>query len=210
MKIISAIIFFIIANSSCTTNNEKESFAKDNKTIIHDTIYINNNNKSDWQDGFGLSHDPNVDSIWHKPVSYYINDEECSKIGYEFYYGYFRPTDNGATHELLKLVTTDNDKLRPFYRWCLNKTISVADGALWELLGTPSRSYAEKFPEEFFSYMDSDSTKEKYKMWVDAISYSGLEEYGAKNSNSLNKKHIEERMIKNLTVKSENNTTRIK
>ncbi len=202
MKIFFILLFIIIANFSCKINQEKVSDAKVNKKIIHDTIYINNNIKSDWQDGFGLTHDPNIDSIWHKPVSYYIDDEECSRIGYEFYYGYFRPTDDGATHELLKLVTTDNDKLRPFYRWCLNKTISVADGALWELLGTPSREYAEKFPKEFFNYMDTDTTNEKYKMWIEAISYSGLEEYGKADSKALNKKHIVERMSKNLKQKS--------
>jgi hypothetical protein len=210
MKIFFAISFLIIVNSSCTTNHEKESFAKDKQAIIHDTIYLNNNNTKDWQEGFGLTHDPNIDSIWYKPVSFYINDENCSGLAFDFYQGYFRPSDNGATQELLKLAKSDNGKLRPFYRWCLNKTLVVSDGALGELVGTPSREYAEKFPEEFFSYMDIDSTKEKYKMWVDAIAYSGLEEYDNKNSSSQNKKYIEERMIKNLKVKSEIYIKRIK
>jgi hypothetical protein len=210
MKIFFILLFLNIANFSCTTNNKKESFTKEKPIIIHDTIYLNDNKTKDWQKGFGLTNDPNIDSIWYKPVSFYLNDENCSGLAFDFYYGYFRPGDNGATQELLKLSNTNNEKLRPFYRWCLNKTLIVSDGALGELVGIPAREYAEKFPDEFFNYLDIDTTFEKYKMWTAAISYSGLEEYGAKNSSSLNKKHIEERMIKSLKVKSEKNITRIK
>ena len=74
---------------------------------------------------------------------------------------------------MLSLVTTNDNNLRPFYRWCLNKTIQIEDGALAEYTGIPARQYAEKFPKEFFEYMDYDTTKEKYGDWVGSISYSG-------------------------------------
>ena len=171
-------IAFLIVFVSCNSNRvDKSSSANANKidTIVkHDTIYIGRDNDSDWQKGFKLTHEPNKDTIWGKPVSYYLNDKECVGIAYEFYYGYFRPSDNRATDELLKYAVTDNNKLRPFYRWCLNKTIQISDGALAEHVGVPARRYAEKFPKEFFEYMDFDITDEKYKNWVSAISYSGF------------------------------------
>ena len=140
--------------------------------LKHDTIYLNNQNN--WQDGFGLTHDPEADSIWFKPVKFYIDNPKCSPIAIDFYQGQFRPTDNNTTAALLILVTTDDNNLRPFYRWCLNKTIQIQDGALAEYTGVPARQYAEKFPKEFFQYMDIDTTFEKYKDWVGAIAYSGF------------------------------------
>lgn len=41
------------------------------------------------------------------------------------------------------------------------------------MTGLPARQYAEKFPKEFFQYMDIDTASEKYKDWVGAIIYSG-------------------------------------
>ena len=162
---------------SCKSNQNNRSFKNANKadTIIkHDTVFINNDNNSDWQKGFNLTHEPDKDTVWGKPVSYYINDKDIAGIAYEFYYGYFRPSDNGSTDELLKYATTDNNKLRPYYRWCLNKTINISDGALAEHVGIPARRYVEKFPKEFFEYIDFDTAKVKYKDWAEAISYSGF------------------------------------
>jgi hypothetical protein len=140
--------------------------------------------ESDWQNGFALSHDPDVDSIWFKPVRFYLSDKECSKLAIDFYYGRRRPGDNEVTDELLELATTDDNKLRPFYRWCLNKTIFIQDGALAEHTGVPARMYAEKFPKELFEYLDIDSSGEKYSDWVSAINYSGYysdEDYSKPN-----------------------------
>jgi hypothetical protein len=177
MKTLISIIF-ITTFASCNSNRaDKNASVNANKVdtfIKHDTIYISQSNNSDWQKSFNLSHDPDKDTIWGKPVSYYLNDKECATIAYEFYYGYFRPSDDGATDELLKYAVTDNNKLRPFYRWCLNKTIQISDGALAEHVGVPARRYAEQFPKEFFEYMDCDTTNGKYKDWVSAISYSGF------------------------------------
>lgn len=141
--------------------------------MVHDTVYISNTD-NDWQWDFGLTHDPALDSIWFKPVKFYIDNPKCSPIAIDFYRGQFRPTDNETTAALLKLVTTDDNNLRPFYRWCLSKTIQIEDGALGEYTGVPARQYAEKFPEEFFSYVDHDTTKGKYRDWVSSISYSGF------------------------------------
>lgn len=91
----------------------------------------------------------------------------------DFYYGAFRPSDNYTTSHLLGLATTDDTTLRPFYRWILNKTIVIQDGALAEHTGMPARLYAEKFPKEFFEYMDSDTSGQKYTDWTASINYSG-------------------------------------
>lgn len=166
------IIFLL---SKCTERQikptlEGKSFKQDS-SVKYDTVYINDQN--DWQAGFGLTHDPKIDSVWGKPVEYYIDNPECSPIAIDFYQGEFRPTDNRITATLLGLVSTNDKNLRPFYRWCLNKTIQIQDGALGEYTGEPARRYAEKFPNEFFEYMDYDTTREKYSDWVNSILYSG-------------------------------------
>lgn len=165
---------FIFYLSACTNRQSSKTTDAPNKvdTIIsYDTVYINNH--KDWQDSFGLTHEPEIDSIWGKPVKFYIDNPKCSGIAIDFYWGQFRPTDNNTTATLLELVTTDDNNLRPFYRWCLHKTIQIQDGALAEYTGIPARMYAEKFPMEFFNYLDSDTTKGKYNDWTSSISYSG-------------------------------------
>lgn len=172
--LISIVIFFCF-----TACSDRQSSSADNSkiqskdTVVkHDTIFYNPD--SNWQKGFGLTNDPDTDSIWGNPVKFYISNPKCSPIAIDFYQGQFRPTDNYTTEALLSLVTTNDDNLRPFYRWCLNKTIQIQDGALAEYTGIPARKYAEKFTKEFFGYMDIDTTKEKYNDWVGAISYSGF------------------------------------
>jgi hypothetical protein len=169
-----SITTFTYCNSNRVDKSSSKNTNRIDTVVKHDTIYPNNDNNSDWQKDFDLTHDPDKDTVWGKPVSYYLKDRECVGIAYEFYYGYFRPSDNGATDELLKYAATDNNKLRPFYRWCLNKTIQISDGALAEHVGIPARRYAEKFPKEFFEYMDYDTSGGKYKDWISAISYSGF------------------------------------
>ena len=184
---------FLIPLLSCHQTNQKMAIAKVDTVYKHDTVYLSETEK-DWQANFGLTHDPAKDSIAGKPVSYYLDDKECPQIAYEFYYGYFRPSDDGATDELLKYAVTDNNKLRPFLRWCLDRTINISDGALAEQVGQPARRYAEKFPEEFFIYMDSDTTNQRYKNWVEAISYSGFYE----REDWTNDKKIRTRMINSM------------
>ena len=121
-----------------------------------------------WQDNSKITHNLDQDTVWKKPVRYYIEDKNCSPLAKDFYYGKYKPTDEPKTEELLNLILTDNDKLRPFYRWILNKTILGQDGALAEYTGLPARKYAEKYPEEFFEYMDFDKSGEKTLYWADA------------------------------------------
>jgi hypothetical protein len=140
--------------------------------VTHDTVVTTG---TDWQAGLHLTHNPIEDTIAGKPVAYYLNDPQCSPIAKDFYYGGdFRPSDNYTTAALLDLSTTHNDKLRPFYRWCLAKSIEVEDGALGEVVGEPARRYATQYPKEFLSYVAKDSTERLYDDWVDAIAYSGL------------------------------------
>jgi hypothetical protein len=202
---ISVLFLLIAALSGCTNNNPSSKEA--DKLIIHDTVFITTGYDDDRQKGFGLTHDPKLDSIWNKPEDFYLNDKECSGLAVDFYYGYLRPSDNGTTVELLKLATTDNQKLRPFYRWCLNKTIEISDGALGELIGKPARQYAEKFPEEFFEYLDIDSTGTKYLTWTNAIYYSG---YYDDEDSLLMKKRIISTMLRNSKIKDKKLVLRIK
>ena len=163
-------IYFISCNYGKNINPVAQNKPVD--TIVkHDTVFVE---RTDWQEGFGLTHEPEKDSIWGKPVQFYITQKNCSPIAIDFYFGDFRPADNRTTVALLALAATDDDVLRPFYRWCLNKTIQIQDGALADHTGVPARRYAEKFPKEFFEYMDIDTTNEKYKEWVEAINYSGF------------------------------------
>jgi hypothetical protein len=171
LLIFTLLLFIACSDKEAKTKNLSKTTSVDT-VIKHDTLYINND--PDWQQGFGLTHEPEKDSVWGKPVKFYIDNKNCSPIAIDFYLGEFRPTDNNTTAALLSLVTTDDNSLRPFYRWCLNKTIQIQDGALAEYTGVPARQYAEKFPKEFFEYMDTDTTKEKYSDWVSSISYSGF------------------------------------
>lgn len=169
-------ILSLICLTSCSDRHDNNAAIQNSlhadTTVKHDTIFVNYEN--DWQQGFGLTHDPEVDSIWFKPVKFYVDNPKCSPIAIDFYLGQFRPTDNNTTSALLKLATTEDNNLRPFYRWCLNKTIEIQDGALAEYTGVPARLYAEKYPKEFFQYMDFDTSLGKYKDWVGSIAYSGF------------------------------------
>ena len=153
-------IIFIFCLAACNQAGKTGNTPKADTIVRHDTININNENN--WQQGFGLTHDPAIDSVWGKPVKFYISNAACSPVAIDFYQGQFRPTDNNTTEALLKLTTTDDKSLRPFYRWCLDKTIQIQDGALAEYTGIPARAYAEKFPDEFFAYLDTDTTRGKY------------------------------------------------
>ena len=177
---------------------------------MHDTIYVDNNTNVEWQKDFNLTHDPKKDSIWGKPVSYYIEDENCNAMTFDFYYGYIRPSDNGTTIEILKLACTDNNKLRPFYRWCLTKTIEVSDGALGELIGVPARQYAEKFPNEFFEYMDFEKNNDKYRLWTESIQYSGYFDRPDYDNRKKQREELIIRMTNNLKVRNDKNIERVK
>jgi hypothetical protein len=182
-KILSVSIFMkqflssisILLLVGCNSNQKNTTVTEKPRTdtiIKHDTVYINN--EQHWQEGLSLANDPEMDSVSGKPVKYYISNPECSPLAIDFYEGQLRPTDNRTTVALLSLATTDDATLRPFYRWCLNSTIQIADGALWEMTGLPARQYAEKFPKEFFEYMDRDTANSTYSNWTTQISYSGF------------------------------------
>lgn len=205
MKIIICplVILFNSILFSCNSNNNHstDQLQRIDTVYIHDTVFIDKENNEvqywlgpDWQDNFGLTHNPKKDSIWGKPVSYYLEQEECSAMAFDFYHGYLRPTDNGSTSELLKLAYSDNDKLRPFYRWILNMTIEIQDGALGEYTGVPARRYATTYPIEFFEYMDIDPSGQKYRNWFNSILYSGFFDMDDYN----NPKSIRPRLIKTM------------
>jgi hypothetical protein len=171
--LIVLLLLFLFSCNSSTEFKPPASITVRDTIIVHDTVFTDNPSDN-WQQNFDLTHQPDEDSVWFKPVSYYLNNPDCSGLASDFYYGSLRPRDDGTTDELLKLATVNDNRLRPFYRWCLNLTIIIQDGGLAEHTGFPARKYAEKFPEEFFHYMDADSTKARYEDWVSAISYSGF------------------------------------
>lgn len=211
IKLIVNLILICIVTSCCNQAGKKKPSkvpTKCDTVYVYDTVYIHDDKSDEWQEDFGLTHVPDIDSIWGKPVSYYLNDEKCNPIAFEFYYGYFQPSDDGATAVLLDLSDTDNKKLRPFYRWCLDKTIQVSDGALGELIGVPARQYAEKFPDEFFEFMDKE--KDRYEDWVSAIQYSGFFDLPDYENNEKQRKNLVTRMTKNLKVRNQTNIERIK
>ena len=159
----------------------EKPYSKPKRFVFKDTILVRDTvimypPEKDWQQMLNLSHDPDVDTVAGKPVNYYLKDSSCSGLASDFYYGFLKPSDNGTTDELLKLACSPNSKLRPLYRWCLEVTISISDGALAEHVGDPARKYAELYPEEFFGYMDNDTSGRRYDDWVEAINYSGIYE----------------------------------
>lgn len=173
LRFLLLLVAILMVFAGCRqTSGPAVVIRKCDTVFIHDTTFYTRE-PDDWQRGFGLTHEPDKDSVWYKPVSFYLNDKACSGLAQDFYYGFLRPSDNGTTAELLDLACTDNAKLRPFYRWCLTMTNRISDAALSEMTGRPSRRYTEKFPEEFFAYMESDTTGDRYKVWVGEILYSG-------------------------------------
>lgn len=194
---IQILIIVLTLLTSCSQNENKHStnIKQEPKTpSMPLRTYPDSSGAKNWQQGFGLTHNPKLDTIWYKPVEYYLSDKECSSLAKDFYYGKLRPSDDSLTKELLKLSATKNSKLRPFYRWCLNKTILIQDGALAEYTGQPARLYSETFPKEFFEYMNIDTSGQKYIKWTGSIAYSGYYE----NEDYKNKKVITEKIIQKM------------
>ena len=163
----------------------------------------------DWQENFELTHDIDKDSIWNKPVRFYVKNPKCDKTTIAFYFGKFRPSDNEETAKLLQLVVSDDINLRPFYRWILNKTIQIQDGALGEYTGSPARRYAEKFPNEFFEYMDIDPSGDKYSKWYNSILYSGFYHGEDFNKPEIVRQNLAKTMQSNCKNCNENMYSRI-
>lgn len=152
-------LFLLLFVFSCQKNIETK--IKVEKPIKN--IFVENK-IDDWQEGFELTHNIDKDSIWNKPVRFYLENKDCNQTAKDFYFGKYRPYDEPKTADLLSLVNTEDKYLRPFYRWILNKTILIQDGALGEYTGVPARRYAEIYPKEFFEYMDYDKSGEKLSL----------------------------------------------
>ena len=171
MRFLSLLaMFFCMA---CEDNKQAvEQASVDTKNLtLTDTV---NGTKNIWIDPLNGNIYPLPDSIAGEPVSFYLGNPKIISLAKDFYTGNFRPTDDDSTTRLLSQVVTDDSTIRPFYRWCLDFTISISDGALGEYPGSPSLKYAIKFPNEFFGFMDEDKSGERYKRWTEIIAYSGL------------------------------------
>jgi hypothetical protein len=170
---IIAISFFIVA---CNDNSQ----LKQQVSIDSSQVNLNDTTKNVWVGKLNQRRYPLPDSIGGKPVSFYLDNPKVASIAKLFYQSQFRPIDNDSTTQLLSYVTTDDSTIRPFYRWCLDFTIQISDGALAEYPGEPALKYATKFPKEFFVYMDKDKSGQRYKQWTEIIAYSGLDNYEEK------------------------------
>jgi hypothetical protein len=201
-------LVFIVA---CNDNKKAaiQIFADSSKTVAHiladDTT--NRESKAVWIDRLNGQKYSLPDSINRKPVSFYINNPKVASIAKALYKGQFRPTDNDSTTQLLSYVTTEDSTIRPFYRWCLDFTIVISDGALGEYPGSPALKYATKFPKEFFDYMDKDIFGKRYKQWVEIIAYSGLSDYTKKASDI--EKEVINKMYANCPYCNGNTKNRI-
>lgn len=196
---------------SCSKKTESVTKDSEGKILVYPekvTSDKQKNSNNNYQIGFNLTHNIEIDSVDGKPVKFYIENKKCDSLAKAFYYGKFRPTDDSLTTKLLELSYTNDKNLRPFYRWILDKTIEIADGALAELPGVPARKYAEKFPEELFNFLDSDSSKTRYSNWTDIISYSGFYETDDYEKPKLIRKKMEAEMIKNSSTKLQNRITK--
>jgi len=196
---------------SCTKKTDSDIKIFESKTLDStpkNSVEQKNSASDDFQIGFHLTHNIEVDSIEGKPVKFYIENKNCDSLAIAFYYGKYRPSDDSLTANLLDLSSTNDKNLRPFYRWILDKTIEISDGALAEYPGVPARKYAEKFPEELFNFLDSDTSKTRYSNWTDIISYSGFYETDDYKKPKLIRKKMEAEMIKNSSVKLQNRITK--
>jgi hypothetical protein len=189
---------------SCSKKTDSDIKTLEGKTFDSTTRKSNAQKtftSNNYQEGFHLTHNIDVDSIDGKPVKFYIENKNCDSLAIAFYFGKYHPTDDNLTANLLNLSSTNDQKLRPFYRWILDKTIEISDGALGEYPGVPARKYAEKFPEELFNFLDSDTSKIRYSNWTDIISYSGFYENDDYKKPKLIRKKMEAEMIKNSSSK---------
>jgi len=211
-------LVFLIFILSCKNNNHsKDDNIIPTETIESKPIKIINPKKetivyesnTDWQENFGLTHNIDRDTIWNKPVRFYVDNPNCDITAIAFYFGKFRPEDTPETERLLQLAVSDDIKLRPFYRWILNKTIQIQDGALGEYTGIPARKYAEKFPNEFFEYMDFDSSGEKYSDWYNSILYSGFYHEDDYNKPEIVRQNLAKTMKSNCKNCNQNMMKRI-
>jgi hypothetical protein len=202
-------LLLLISTSFNTNKSHGEVDMIDSSTRINaiDSSKVYREKSTAWIDKLNGRAYSLPDSIGGKPVSYYLTNSKVAAIAKAFYMGKFRPEDNDSTTQLLQLVTTTDSNIRPFYRWCLDRTIEISDGALGEYPGTPSLKYATTFPAEFFDYMDKDSSGERYKRWTEIIAYSGLNNY--QESESEIKESITNSMSRNCNACTEKNKSRI-
>lgn len=147
------------------------------------------------------------DTIGGKPVTFYLYDTNIAPIAKALYLGQFIPTDNDSTTQLLSYAITNDSIVRPFYRWCLDFTIQISDGALAEYPGAPALQYATRFPNEFFAYMDKDKSAQRYKQWTEIIAYSGL--YNYKDTPDEIRKQVATEMLGNCHPCSDSTKKRI-
>lgn len=151
-----------------------------------------------WRDRLTGRRYPLPAVIGGRPVAFYLASRKVSPLAKALYTARFQPSDTDSTSQLLALVTTNDSEIRPFYRWCLDFTISLSDGALGEYPGPPALAYATKFPREFFAYMDKDASDQRYKRWVELMAYSGLNEYA--QPPAVSTKAIEAKITRNCPV----------
>jgi hypothetical protein len=192
------VLLTLMLISACTDNKQAPlQTSTESSKIFSQPVSVDTtkNPTNIWIDRLTGEKYPLPDSIGGKPIAFYLNSSKVASIAKALYKGQFRPTDNDSTTLLLSYVTTNEKTIRPFYRWCLDFTIAISDGALAEYPGEPALNYAIKFPEEFFNYLDNDPTYRRFARWTAIITYSGLPDYG--KDSTFNYNIIVEKMTAN-------------
>ena len=200
MKHLILVFLVLVTCNNNSSHKEGNSVEKAKSNKVETNLMV-------WKDKLNGKDYPLPDSIGGKSAEFYLYNPKVAEITKAFYKGKFRPTDNDLTTLLLSYVTTPDSILRPFYRWSLDFTINISDGALGEYPGAPAFAYAKKYPNEFFQYMDIDPSGERYKKWVSIIGYSGIT-YSEKKNSEIESEIIKP-MMKNCEFCNESTLKRI-
>jgi hypothetical protein len=120
-----------------------------------------------------LSHSVNKEFITElngKPISYYLNHPEIDQYAKLYYQGKFSASDDTLTFAFLDSVLTCNKETKPFYLFVFNSVVSIADGALAEVVAEDCWAYFEIHPCEFFALSDDKLYSKNYCKWFDEAS----------------------------------------
>jgi hypothetical protein len=200
MKHLILVCLVLVSCKNNSSNKEGNSVKKAKSNKVETNLMV-------WKDKLNGKEYPLPDSICGKSAEFYLNNPKIAEITKAFYKGQFRPKDNDSTTLLLSYVTTPDSILRPFYRWCLDFTINISDGALSEYPGAPALTYAINYPKEFFEFIDEDPSEERYKKWISKVAYGGIK-YSEKKGTEIESEIIKP-MKKNCKFCSENLSKRI-
>jgi len=120
-----------------------------------------------------FSHSVNKEHVTElngKPISYYLNHKDIDVYAKLYYQGKFAASDDTLTFAFLDSVLTNNEETKPFYLFVANSVVSIADGALAEVVAEYCWAYFEKYPCDFFALSGDKLYSEIYFKWFNLAS----------------------------------------